>query len=170
MNITKESKLKTNSANFDLIFPILETYSQTDRVFFSVFYRILMLLSYIFGPSVVKYGILSNNRCRKPHADTDCIFFNLTHSSWLFKHRPYKLKKNFIFITQLSHMGKIYKNPPLPASSVPLPYQLFPFANILRNIYQFSLFKNTTFFFLRFSKKTGISWLIFYAQTLILNG
>ena len=33
-----------------------------------------MLLSYIFGPSVVKYDILSNNRRSKLHAVIDCPF------------------------------------------------------------------------------------------------
>ena len=34
-----------------------------------------MLLSYwyIFGPSMVKYNILSNNRCSKLHAFIDCL-------------------------------------------------------------------------------------------------
>ena len=34
-----------------------------------------MLHSYIFGLSVVKYGILSNNRRCKLHAVIDCLFF-----------------------------------------------------------------------------------------------
>ena len=36
-----------------------------------------MLLSYTFEPSVVKYGILSNNRRSKLHAVIDCLFFIL---------------------------------------------------------------------------------------------
>ena len=48
-----------------------------------------MLLSYIFGPSMVKYNILSNNRCSKLHPVIDCLFFigsgnNLqVHSLWI---------------------------------------------------------------------------------------
>ena len=39
-----------------------------------------MLLSYLFGPSVIKYGILSNNRRGKLHAVIGCLFlFVLTH-------------------------------------------------------------------------------------------
>ena len=34
-----------------------------------------MLLSYIFVPSVVKCGILSNNMCSTLHAVIDCLFF-----------------------------------------------------------------------------------------------
>ena len=34
-----------------------------------------MLLSHIFGPSVVKFIILSNNRRSKLHAVIDCLFF-----------------------------------------------------------------------------------------------
>ena len=34
-----------------------------------------MLLSYTFGPSVVKYGILSNNRRSKLHAVTKTAYF-----------------------------------------------------------------------------------------------
>ena len=42
---------------------------------FSSEYFTEMLLSYIFGPSAVKYGILSNNRRNKLHAVIDCLFF-----------------------------------------------------------------------------------------------
>ena len=41
---------------------------------FSSEYFTEMLLSYIFGPSVVKYGILSNNRRSKLHVVIDCLF------------------------------------------------------------------------------------------------
>ena len=34
----------------------------------------MMLLSDIFGPSVVKYDILGNNRRSKLHAVIDCLF------------------------------------------------------------------------------------------------
>ena len=34
-----------------------------------------MLHSYIFVPSVVKYDILSYNRCTKLHAVIECLFF-----------------------------------------------------------------------------------------------
>ena len=36
-----------------------------------------MLLSYIYGPCVVKYGSLSNNRRIKLHAVIDCLFLSL---------------------------------------------------------------------------------------------
>ena len=42
---------------------------------FSSEYITEMLLSYIFGPSVVKYDILSNNRCSKLHPVINCLFF-----------------------------------------------------------------------------------------------
>ena len=53
-----------------------------------------MLLSYIFGPSVVKYGILSNNRRSELHAVIDCQFFILkgdTHD-WKLISLPLSLK------------------------------------------------------------------------------
>ena len=37
-----------------------------------------MLLGYIFGPSVLKYDILSNNSCSKLHAVIDCLFLHLS--------------------------------------------------------------------------------------------
>ena len=36
-----------------------------------------MLLSYIFGPSLVKYDILSSNRRSKLHAGIDCLFLSI---------------------------------------------------------------------------------------------
>ena len=44
-----------------------------------------MTLSYIFGPCVVKYGILSNNRRSKLQAVIDCLFFRLRLFSLLSK-------------------------------------------------------------------------------------
>ena len=46
------------------------------RKFFFRKYFAEMLLGYIFGPSVVKYGILSDNRHNKLQAVIDCLFFN----------------------------------------------------------------------------------------------
>ena len=40
-----------------------------------------MLLSYIIGPSMVKYDILSNYRPRKLHAVIDCLIFPLPSGS-----------------------------------------------------------------------------------------
>ena len=37
-----------------------------------------MLLGYIFGPSVLKYDILSNNSRNKLYAVIDCLFLHLT--------------------------------------------------------------------------------------------
>ena len=51
--------------------PILETSLETD---FSSKCFTKMLLSYIFRPSVVKYGVLSNSRRSKLHAVIDCLF------------------------------------------------------------------------------------------------
>ena len=51
-----------------------------------------MLLSYIFGPSLVKYDIVSNNRGSKLHAVIDYLFFigsgNNLHNSFIgdYKH------------------------------------------------------------------------------------
>ena len=42
---------------------------------FSSEYFTEILRSYIFGPSAVKYDILSNNRYSKLHAVIDCLFF-----------------------------------------------------------------------------------------------
>ena len=51
--------------------PILETSPFSSEYFTEI------LRSYIFGPGVVKYGILSNNRRSKLHAVIDCLFFSL---------------------------------------------------------------------------------------------
>ena len=50
---------------------ILETSLQTE---FSSEYFTEMLLSYIFMPSLIKYGSLSNKRCSKLSAIKDCLF------------------------------------------------------------------------------------------------
>ena len=55
VSVTIESEPITNSDDFDPIFPILETSPETE---FSSEYFTEMLLSYISGPRVVKYGIL----------------------------------------------------------------------------------------------------------------
>ena len=52
---TKESEPSMNFADFDPIFPILETSLET--VFFRIFDR--KLLCYIFGPSMVEHDILT---------------------------------------------------------------------------------------------------------------
>ena len=41
-----------------------------------------MLLSNIFGPSVVKYDLLRNNRHSKLHAVIDYLFFQLLSSGY----------------------------------------------------------------------------------------
>ena len=69
MSVTKESEPTTN--DFDPIFFDLRDFPG-DGVFVRVFTE--MLLSYIFWPSVVKYGILSNNRGSKLHVVIDCLF------------------------------------------------------------------------------------------------
>ena len=71
MSVTIESESSTNSADFD---PIFENSPETE---FSSEYLTAMLLSHIFGPSVVKYNILSNNRHGKLHAVIDCLFLLL---------------------------------------------------------------------------------------------
>ena len=53
--------------------PIFETSLETE--FSSEYYYTEMLLSFIFGPSEVKYDIVSNNRRSKLHAVIDCLFF-----------------------------------------------------------------------------------------------
>ena len=45
--------------------------------FLQFFFFTEMLLSYIFGPSVVKYDILSNDKCRKLHAVIEAASFLL---------------------------------------------------------------------------------------------
>ena len=67
---TIESEPTTNSVDFDPIFPILETETEFSSEYFTE-----MFLSYILGPSVVKYSILSSNRRGKLHAVIDCLFF-----------------------------------------------------------------------------------------------
>ena len=72
MSVTIESEpATTNSADFVPILPVVRDLPG-DGVFFRAFTE--MLLSYIFGPSVVKYGILSNNRRSKLHTVLDCLF------------------------------------------------------------------------------------------------
>ena len=72
MSLAIESEPTTNSADFDPIFPDRRDFSG-DGV--SSEYFTEMLLTYISIPSVVKYGILSNNRCSKLHVVIDCLFF-----------------------------------------------------------------------------------------------
>ena len=52
--------------------PIFETSPERD---FSLEYFTEMLFSYIFGPSVVKYDILSNDRRSKLQVVIHCLFF-----------------------------------------------------------------------------------------------
>ena len=76
MNVTIESKPTTNSADFDPIFPDLREFPG-DGVFFRVFYKNVASCSYIFGSSVVKYGILSNNRrSKRPIFVFELFFFS----------------------------------------------------------------------------------------------
>ena len=70
MNVTTESDPSTNSVISNRCSPIL---FQTPETEFSSDYFTEMLLIYIFGPSVVKYDILSNNRRSKPHAVIDYL-------------------------------------------------------------------------------------------------
>ena len=75
MSVTRESEPKTNSTDFDPIFPDLRDFPETE---FSSDYFTEMLLSYkFFGPTVVKYGILSKNRRTKLQAVINCLFFFL---------------------------------------------------------------------------------------------
>ena len=71
MSVTIEPELTTNFVDFDPIFPDLRDFLETE---FSSEYFTEILLSYIFEPSVVKYGILSNNR-RSNHVVIDFLFF-----------------------------------------------------------------------------------------------
>ena len=73
MSVTIESELTTNSVDFVPIFPDLRDFQETE--FSSEYFR-EMLLSYIFEPSVVKYGILSNNRRSNQHVVIDFLFFS----------------------------------------------------------------------------------------------
>ena len=72
MSAEIDSKPTANSADFHPIFPILETFLET--VFFSEYFT-EMLLSYVFGLTMVKYSILSINRYSKLHAVIDGLFF-----------------------------------------------------------------------------------------------
>lgn len=64
--------LVTNSADFHPTLPNLR--ASLERGFSSEYFTEL-LPSYIFGPRVVKCGILSNNRHNKLHAFIECQFF-----------------------------------------------------------------------------------------------
>ena len=75
MSVTIESQPTTNSAAFDLTFPDIRDFSSKTE--FSSEHFTEMLLSYIFGPSVVKYGILGNNKRSKLHAVIDCLFLRI---------------------------------------------------------------------------------------------
>ena len=55
VSVTIESEPSTNSADFDPMFPIFETFPETE---FSTEYFIEMLVSYIFWSSVAEYDIL----------------------------------------------------------------------------------------------------------------
>ena len=69
-----------------------------DGVFFRVCYTLTeMLLIYIFGPSVVKYDILSNNRRSKLHTVIGYLFAPI-----LFSHEPNKQYLNSCFLTELN--------------------------------------------------------------------
>ena len=75
MSVTIESELTRNFTDFDPTSAlILETSPEKEL---SSEYFTEMLLSYIFGSSVVKYGILSSKRCSKLHAVIDCLFFHV---------------------------------------------------------------------------------------------
>ena len=66
MSVTIESEPTTNSTDFNPMSALfLETSLEKE---FSSEYFTEMLVSYIFGPSVVEYGILSDNRRSKLHA------------------------------------------------------------------------------------------------------
>ena len=71
MSATFESGSRTNSADFDPIFHDLINFHLTE---FTSEYFTEMFLSYMFGPSVVTYGILRNNRRSRLHAVIDCLF------------------------------------------------------------------------------------------------
>ena len=75
MSVTIKSEPTTKSAHFDPIFPDLRDFP-ADGVFFGVFSE--MLLSHIFRLSVVKYGILGNNRRSKLHAVIDYLIYFVT--------------------------------------------------------------------------------------------
>ena len=63
----------TIESDFDPLFTDLRDFPGDE---FSSDYFKEMLLSHIFGPSVVKFIILRNNRRRKLHAVIDCLFFS----------------------------------------------------------------------------------------------
>ena len=92
MSATIESEPSTNSADYDPMFPIFETSPETE---FSSEYFTEMLLSYIFGPRMVKYDILSNNRRSTLHAVIDCVFFNLSKIALKVDARKRGYKKNY---------------------------------------------------------------------------
>ena len=96
MSATIESEPSTNSADYDPMFPIFETSPETE---FSSEYFTEMLLSYIVGPRMVKYDILSNNRRSALHAVIDCVFFNLSKIKVDARKRGYK-KNYFVPITR----------------------------------------------------------------------
>jgi len=75
MSLKIKSEPTTKSAHFDPIFADLRDFLQTE---FSSEYFQKMLLSYVFRPSVVKYGILGNNRRSKLHAVIDYLFYSVT--------------------------------------------------------------------------------------------
>ena len=79
VSVSRESEPKTNSTDFDLILrhpwgPRFSSENFTE-----------MLPSYIFGPSVVKYGILSNSRHSKLNAVIDCLIYYICQElyGWL---------------------------------------------------------------------------------------
>ena len=74
MGVTIESAPTTKSSDFD---PIVLDPSDFlgEQSFLQSITEIL--LTYISRPSVVKYGILSNNRCSKLHAVLDCLFLTM---------------------------------------------------------------------------------------------
>ena len=74
MSVTIESEPQRTLPISIRCFPIFETSLKTE---FSSEYFTELLLSYIFGPSVVKYDVLSNNRRSKLYAVIDCLFFML---------------------------------------------------------------------------------------------
>ena len=64
----------------DISRSLIQTFPETE---FSSEYFTEILLSYICGPSVVKYDILSNNRRRKLHAVIDCLSFQVCRNVWV---------------------------------------------------------------------------------------
>ena len=73
MSVTIESEPSINSTNFD---PMFGDFLNSPETELSSECFTEILLSYIFGPSVVKYNILSINiRRSKLYAVIDCLFF-----------------------------------------------------------------------------------------------